>query len=192
MKHLHLPCYVSGAAEWLMDNIKGADMWEWGCGASTLFYARLAGHVISVEHSPVWHFLIERELKVLGLDEKVDLKLIEPVLEESNKYEPRYYTPDSYLSLMLTDDKKVMVLKDYVNSINENDYKYDFITIDGRARASCIKQAVKHVKPGGYILLDDSERMEYQSAMSEFLPKEPVIEFSSVADMQKTTIWRVE
>src|SRR5690606_2632205 len=47
----------------------------------------------------------------------------------------------------------------YVESVH--DYppgSFDVIVVDGRARNACLRAARKHVKPGGLIVLDNSDR----------------------------------
>lgn len=44
--------------------------------------------------------------------------------------------------------------------------KYDIIIVDGRDRVNCCKNAAKSLKPGGVIVLDDSERQQYQEAIN--------------------------
>ena len=39
---------------------------------------------------------------------------------------------------------------------------FDLVFVDGRNRAECTKHAVSRVKPGGYLVLDDSQREQYQ------------------------------
>jgi hypothetical protein len=45
-------------------------------------------------------------------------------------------------------------------------YNYDLIIVDGRYRVHCIKNTFNLVKPGGYLLLDNSERKDYNSGIS--------------------------
>lgn len=42
--------------------------------------------------------------------------------------------------------------------------EFDFISIDGRGRIKSIETAIPYLKPGGYLLLDDSQRERYQQA----------------------------
>ena len=57
--------------------------------------------------------------------------------------------------------------EDYVKIIdiypNEN---FDLIIVDGRSRVSCLKHAQDKVKVGGFILLDDTDREEYDKGKS--------------------------
>ena len=50
------------------------------------------------------------------------------------------------------------LLKDY------GDEEFDFILIDGRDRILCIEACRRLIKPGGYLMLDNSERERYQPA----------------------------
>lgn len=59
--------------------------------------------------------------------------------------------------------------KAYYNAILEDKSKYDVIIIDGKCRAECAKTAVRVLNAGGFIILDDSDRVntsiEYQTAI---------------------------
>lgn len=56
---------------------------------------------------------------------------------------------------------QVLLLKtevaDYANSIHEKDQEFDIIIIDGMFRYNCTIEAVKRIKPGGFILFDNSD-----------------------------------
>jgi hypothetical protein len=51
---------------------------------------------------------------------------------------------------------------EYTNAINENLRKYDCIIIDGRNRDLCGRTVLGRLKPGGIIILDNSEREKYR------------------------------
>lgn len=57
----------------------------------------------------------------------------------------------------------------YYNAILEDDEKYDIIVVDGKNRAECAENAMKKLKAGGIIILDDSDRvntsLEYVNAI---------------------------
>jgi hypothetical protein len=51
----------------------------------------------------------------------------------------------------------------YVNAINDvPDGSLDLVIVDGRERVRCGLAAMPKIKPGGMLLLDDSERSRYQ------------------------------
>ena len=47
--------------------------------------------------------------------------------------------------------------------------KYDIIFVDGRDRVNCVTYSVKTLKRSGVVILDDSERIEYQDGVSFLL-----------------------
>ena len=55
-------------------------------------------------------------------------------------------------------------LPDYAAEIEWHELP-DLVSVDGRNRAECIRHAIPKLKPGGYLVLDNSERAEYQDAM---------------------------
>jgi hypothetical protein len=67
----------------------------------------------------------------------------------SNFADPRSFSSSEYPN---------MSFYRYVNSINAfQDESFDLVFIDGRARSSCMLVARNKVKPGSYIMLDNSE-----------------------------------
>jgi hypothetical protein len=51
--------------------------------------------------------------------------------------------------------------RDYVTRIDDYGL-FDLVVVDGRARNDCIKYGAGHVKPGGMLVLDNSDRARYQ------------------------------
>jgi len=65
-------------------------------------------------------------------------------------------------------DNVLLVCEDYlpVYACEIYDYDpFDLVSVDGRSRCHCLQQSPDKVKPGGYLVLDNSERAEYQDAM---------------------------
>ena len=48
--------------------------------------------------------------------------------------------------------------EEYESKIDEYDYPFDYILIDGRRRLQCLKKAISKVKMGGILILDNSDR----------------------------------
>ncbi len=46
---------------------------------------------------------------------------------------------------------------------------YDVIIIDGRRRNNCMDQSLKKIKPGGVIILDNSDRPEYEEGIRHLI-----------------------
>lgn len=57
--------------------------------------------------------------------------------------------------------------EEYVKSIEEYpDESFDLVLVDGRHRSFCIPHAIPKVRPGGYLMLDNSDRRGYRDAIS--------------------------
>lgn len=53
----------------------------------------------------------------------------------------------------------------YVRAIDDQgDASIDVVVVDGRERVACLKRATSKVRPGGLLILDDSDREKYASA----------------------------
>ena len=52
--------------------------------------------------------------------------------------------------------------RDYIAAIDEfEDEYFDIIAIDGRERVACLVHAIPKLRPGGVLVLDDSNRPKY-------------------------------
>src|SRR5262245_38432029 len=61
---------------------------EWGSGRSTLWFAKRAGRIVSVEHHPGWFETVKQKVDLQGLS-NVDLRLVpldHPESEPSTAY----------------------------------------------------------------------------------------------------------
>jgi predicted O-methyltransferase YrrM len=139
---------------------------ELGSGRSTAWFARRAGSVISFEDNEYWYPQTRERLEDAGLS-NVDLRL-RPVEEF-----PRDVAalPDEAFNLVVV----------------------DFLESPAVTRIDALKPAMKKVRPGGYLLLDDSDRPGYAEAF-ELLAGWRSREFSGVKDEWpeacETTVFR--
>lgn len=64
----NLPWLQPRAIDWIQQYLmrRTAAVFEWGAGGSTLWFARYADHVISVEHDPFWHIEVVTALQAQG------------------------------------------------------------------------------------------------------------------------------
>ena len=116
-------------------------VWEYGSGGSTLWLAARVGALTSVEHDPAWHARVRDELRGASLT-NCRLLLVEPAGEE-----PRFAP--------------------YVETIRSQPAGgLDLVLVDGRSRAACMVEAASRVRPGGLLVLDDSERPRYRAGTS--------------------------
>jgi predicted O-methyltransferase YrrM len=120
----------------LMDR-PNANVWEYGSGASTIWLARRAGKVTSVEHDERWADKLRSRIAPF----KNTTLLIAG-------FEVNDPTPS----------------QPYVNSI-DGSTEYDLIVVDGRLRTKCLDRALPYLKSDGIILFDDSGRQRYRAAI---------------------------
>jgi len=128
---------------------------ELGAGASTVWFAKRAGYVLSYENNKKWFDSVTGELKKAGLK---NCKLI---------FDPAYPK----------------------NGIQDLQGQFDLILIDGRGRVKNTAVTMAHVKPGGYLMLDDSQRGRY-NAIRKFLGTWEKIELIEPGFARTTTVWK--
>lgn len=64
--------------------------------------------------------------------------------------------------------RHVADLEAYIHAIDaEPDDSFDVVAVDGRKRLPCLRQAIRKVRPGGLLVLDDVHREQYASAQTE-------------------------
>lgn len=135
-----LPWYTKPFLEVLLTwDISDWDIFEWGSGNSTVWYALHAKSVTSIEYHPKWKKNIDEILKSKNLTNAcVKVRQTEP-------YAPLYLSEGGYNT-------------PYVLAIEEDEKKYDCIIIDGMHRNACAIHCLKHLKPGGIIILDNANQ----------------------------------
>lgn len=140
--------------EFLRDNLAPrAFVFEWGCGASTRWFAEHCGFVVSVEHDKNW--LVGADLRKAGL-ENFFIHLEPPAgpspdrLSDACGFAGTFGTKQDF--------------QRYVEVILQYPPCFDLVYIDGRARPACVRHAKDRVRRGGWVLLHDSEREHYKPA----------------------------
>ena len=127
---------------------------EWGAGSSTVWLANHADSVTTIEDSGDWVRdlgAILRQHKLLNVD-----------LRHRDRQ-----TSGSLLSASqgCCYDEYVMGASDMGNGT------FDLVSVDGRAREHCLKEAVRLVKSsGGVLVLDNYNRKRYQAAINGTIP----------------------
>lgn len=131
-------------------------VFEYGSGGSTLYLARRVEKLVSVEHDNEWYSIVSRIIEKEGL-ENCEYYLHPPKVGLQGDSEIGY--PPGYQS----DGFPGEIFSEYVRSIDSYaDESFDLVLVDGRARNACIWHACSKVKPGGYLVLDNSERESYR------------------------------
>ena len=178
------------AITWLESYLKpGMSVFEYGSGGSTVFIAGRVKSLVSVEHDRAWYIRIKELLAA----ERVSNA--EPLLFEPEKIATQPMTSygcDSYASTVLPG----LSFEKYVKSIEAYpDKSFDLVFIDGRARASCIKHAIKKVRDAGYIMVDNSERQIYNEAfvlLADYKRQNFIGFGPGSTDLCRTSIWQLK
>jgi predicted O-methyltransferase YrrM len=159
MLRTHHPWLTFSSVDFIRDFLRpgsGLRVFEYGSGASTLFWLDHGATVVSVEHDPTWHAQVSRLLPQSG---RVDYRLVLPSAgPASDKHDPA--DPELFQS----DDPlyRGMQFRTYVEQIEEfADGTFDIVLIDGRARSSCVAHAASKTRDGGLLVLDNSDRGYY-------------------------------
>jgi hypothetical protein len=154
------PWITFGAFESL-ERIVRADMrvFEYGAGGSTLYFADRVAEGVTVEHDAAWSADVQRALLARG-HRGWRLELHPPVAEAgASGRSPAAL--DGYVSDGV--EYAGQSFRDYAASIDRfADGWFDLVLVDGRARPSCFHHAVRKVKTGGFLVLDNSERPYYR------------------------------
>lgn len=152
-----------------------ARVFEWGMGGSTPWLADRCGLLWSVDHNPAWFEACWQELCSRG---HVNLLLYPP--EGSDRGDAS--DPDAFLSSCKTGS-----FERYVKTIGLCK-DYDVVLVDGRARASCIKAGAEALKPGGWLVVDNTERDWYLRRAGEYLKGWQCVVFKESG--WQTSFWR--
>jgi predicted O-methyltransferase YrrM len=115
---------------------------EFGAGGSSVFFLKRGVQLTSFEHNEQW---IENVRKKVSkkLQKNWSYHLIKPDNEITN-----IPSPESYL---LPLDQL-------------SDSSIDLFLIDGRHRVESVKKAINKIKPGGFLILDNCDRLQYSQA----------------------------
>lgn len=148
---LNLPWWTFDAVdhvESFLSKRRGARVFEWGSGVSTIWLAGLADEVITVEYDADFGALVKDRI---GDSDRIAVKIVPPASEgtiASSKpgFEGKYFD-------------------EYVAQIDNTKGQFDLVVIDGRAREACLAMVRDKLKPDGIIVFDDTKRRRYADAI---------------------------
>lgn len=109
------------------------EIFEFGLGASTLFFASHVKKVTVVENDAKWCEIMKIKIAQLGL-KNIEIILLSSIFDSSI----------------------------YENSLRNLEKKFDLIIVDSRKRFECVKNSYEFIKDGGALILDDSQREGYK------------------------------
>lgn len=157
---------------------------EYGSGRSTVFFSERVDTLYSVEHNEEWFNHVTESLKKHKLNGS-HLKLIRPDKPVAD------FHSSSERQVFITEEEypnKDFFFQNYIDFLDEFENEFfDFIIVDGRARTSCTLKAIDKLKPGGLMVLDNSERVRYDR-VHERLKSWPKI--FTTTGLSDTVIWR--
>ena len=159
-----LPWLCFSLVDFIRSNIgPGSTVFEFGGGGSTAWFADIGASVITVEHDSTW---------ALQLNEALEKEASVTLLVKS--------AADDY--------------REYVDAVRAYpDQSFDLVVVDGRQRVRCVAAAIPKVRPGGLLLLDDSERAKY-AEVHDLLASWPSQVFVGLCPGKRTpghsTVWR--
>jgi hypothetical protein len=166
-----LPWFTYGAIEFLHRVVRPGDhVFEYGAGYSTLWWQARVQRVCSVEHDAAWCDRLRARLAP-----NVDLQARGADAPASPGAQARLapffarprrtawsYEPERVVRRGLADEPFVA----YAHRIAEAGGAFDFVVVDGMARRLCTYAAIEHVKPDGFVVLDNSNRSDYELAFT--------------------------
>lgn len=181
---MRIPWLTFDAIAWLERHVhRGSRVFEYGSGGSTLFLAARAGSLVSVEHDREW---FEATRKALGEGApNCEYLLREPVETADPPADYRSSNATEYPGLSF---------QAYIQAIDDYpDGHFDLVVVDGRARPACARRALPKVRPGGFLMLDDSDREHYTDVERD-LSGWGRLDFKGPAphklDPAQTSVWR--
>lgn len=139
-----LPWLVPSAIKAIETLLRSNDIgFEWGAGRSTIWLAERVAHLTSIEGRLSWFTDMSHQIAAAGLHRKINLRL----LEVSSEY-----------------DFKAQEIERYAGAISSfPDQHFDFVLIDGHFREACIAASVAKIKPGGMLIIDNTDVIPRQT-----------------------------
>lgn len=128
-------------------------VFEYGSGASTLWLARRAHRVTSIEHDAQWHKVIKSRLLAYP---NVKLRFVPP---DGDTQRDEHYASAK-------PNARGDTFSAYVQAINDEGGEFDLIVIDGRCRSRCMEIAPLYLKSDGLIIFDNSGRKRYRASIA--------------------------
>jgi predicted O-methyltransferase YrrM len=184
--HDEVPWITFRAIDWL-DRYLTPEMsvFEYGAGGSTLYFAKRVRSVVSVEHDEGFFKWVQEILARRALD-NCQLML----------HTPQPCTDSSQPFASYQDKYRGQCFESYVRAIDGYpDRSFDLVLVDGRARLACVKQAIAKLKPGGALMLDNTDRPAYAPA-GRLLNGARHSEFPGLTpwnlEVSQTSVWQLQ
>lgn len=150
---VELPWLAFGAIDFLDAHVAGGTIYEYGGGGSTLFFARRADRVVTVEHDPRWATALQQAIVSRSLSN------VEVIAAAADFNDPVTFGQSDFAHALPNDPADLVMLD-----------SYDVVPPHA-LRPLLFPHAEDLVrKPGGFIVVDDSHRypqLPHQSTAHE-------------------------
>jgi predicted O-methyltransferase YrrM len=143
----------------ILETLAPARILEWGSGGSTkaiLQRCPFVERLVSIEHDRPWHQRVRDEVT----DPRLELHLVEP-------HEPVPSEIEAYKRFVDRAEREPAPFASYIEFPTTLATEFDFVLVDGRARAFCIPIGWSLLRPGGVLVVHDAQRREYHPALAE-------------------------
>jgi predicted O-methyltransferase YrrM len=118
----------------------GDQVFEWGSGASTVWLTKQGVTLTSIEHDPDW------VTKVNSRCPTANVRAIPGTASGQLRSEPQVMDMGQHF------------FDDYVAAIDSfEDNSFDIVIVDGVCRMDCVRRGAPKVKPGGVLIVDDTD-----------------------------------
>lgn len=172
--HPDFPWFCPGAVHFLDRSIlPGAIALEYGSGRSTIWLASRVSHLTSVEHDSTWFKSIASRISRNGITN---------VVYRYTPIEGANETKGPIGCVTANLPRYVSVADDFA------DGTLDLVIVDGQFRLECIRHTIPKIRPGGLLLLDDSQR--WPDLANIPVPANWPIVNHSTNGLKHTSIWR--
>lgn len=165
-----LPWFTFGAIEFLQRLVRPEDrVFEYGAGHSTLWWQQRARCLTSVEHDAEWVEQIRPSLRSNARIVHVERFSNYPdthgvIIEEYRQRMRRISWPDYEQEKVVRRGLADNGFEGYAAVIMDHADPFDIIVVDGMARRLCCAFAIRKLAPDGVIILDNSNRRDYDAA----------------------------
>lgn len=158
-------------------------VFEYGSGGSTILFARRVAEVVSIEHDETWYANVKTAL-IAGQHANCTTMLLPP--ERVSLGSETIYRSDQWPGWSF--EKYVRAIDAYP------DKTFDLVLVDGRARLACVRHALPKIRPGGYLVVDNTDRSEMQPIfgwLATFPRQDFTGFFPYTLDPGQTSVWHV-